>query len=109
MSIPAESLETTEERISVYPYQVATATVVLNFPDAVLMDHVFGWAAFVLVIAAGLAGIIGGFSIENRARILVLSSGILSILSMAVFATGVQSELARASPIVGVSGQFVYE
>jgi len=101
MTIPVELPEPTEERISVYPYQVATETVYLNFPDAVLMDHLFGWAAFVLIIAAGAAGLIGSFATEKVGNTLLLASGILSVLSMAIFATGIQSELARASPIVG--------
>jgi hypothetical protein len=101
MSIPSGVTELAEERISVYPYQVATETVVLDFPDSVPMNLWFGWVAFVLIVAAGAVGIIGSFLAGKIGKTILLASGILSVLSIAVFATGIQIELTKASPIVG--------
>lgn len=94
---------------SIYPYQ-ATVSVAGTSVTAQL-DIWYGWAALALIVVGGLLGIAGSL-IQGARRILTLG-GVLALLSIIVFAAGLQNELSNTLvesgwPAVGLfsSGTF---
>jgi hypothetical protein len=98
--------------VVIYPYQ---ATASLNFPGSstlvIRTDFWYGWVALAFVILGGLLGIAG--SLLRGARVLLVGGGLLALLSIIIFAVGLQSDLSNSSfaegwPALGlfVSGTF---
>ena len=78
--------------LSLYPYQAkATAMGVSMIVD---MNLWYGWAALALVIVGGVLGIVG--SLLQNGKAMLIGAGVLALLSMIVFAAGLQSELSKA-------------
>jgi len=85
--------------VSVYPYQ-ATASA-MGVSVTVTMQLWFGWAALVLVVLGGLFGIVGSV-ISDKQKMLLVACGVLVLLSIIIFAAGLQSELSKAPPVPGL-------
>jgi hypothetical protein len=97
--------------VAIYPYQ---ATASLSPPGSSIVirtDIWYGWVALALVILGGLLGIAG--SLLRGARVLLVGGGLLALLSIIIFAVGLQSDLSNSTfaegwPALGlfVSGNF---
>ena len=85
--------------VSVYPYQ-ATAEA-MGVSQSVAMELWFGWAALALIVLAGVAGIVGSLIIGKTGKMILVVSGILALLSIIIFATGLQGELSKVAPVSG--------
>lgn len=83
--------------VSIYPYQ-ATASV-LGISSSVSIDIWYGWVALVLVLIGGVLGIAG--SLAQRTRMILVAGGLLALLSVIIFAVGLQSELSNTAIITG--------
>jgi hypothetical protein len=83
---------------SVYPYQ-ATATA-MGVSETVSMNLWFGWIALVLVVIGGLLGLIGSVVTAGR-RMLLAVGGLLLLLSIMVFAVGLQNEISNENLATG--------
>jgi hypothetical protein len=81
--------------VSIYPYLATAAAEGLSLE--VTIDIWYGWAALVLVVMGGLLGIVG--SLVRSTRLILVAGGLLALLSIAIFAVGLQSELSK-SPLV---------
>jgi len=81
--------------VSVYPYRVLAAGVTIN------MDVWYGWAALALVVIGGILGILGG--VMEYGKKLLVGGGVLALLSVIVFAVGLQMELPELFT-VGITG-----
>lgn len=79
--------------ISVYLYQVTVSA--MGFSMTITMDIWFGWVALALVAIGGLLGIVGSMVIDKRKMVLIIG-GILVLLSLIIFAAGLQNELSKA-------------
>jgi hypothetical protein len=82
---------------SIYPYQ-ATANYA-GVSAAVNINIWYGWAALILVVFGGLMGIIG--SIARNARTILVAGGLLALLSIIVFAVGLQNALSSTVVLTG--------
>lgn len=81
--------------VAIYPYQ---ATASLNPPGSSLVirtDIWYGWVALAFVILGGLLGIAG--SLLRGAKVLLVGGGLLALLSIIIFAVGLQSDLSNSS------------
>ena len=85
--------------VSVYPYQ-ATASA-LGVTQTVAMELWFGSAALVLIVMAGVLGIVGSLVIGKNGKMILVVAGILALLSIIIFAVGLQGELSKAAPVSG--------
>jgi hypothetical protein len=95
--------------VSVYPYQATMSA--LGMSEAADMGIWYGWAALALVLIGGLIGIVASVK-PDKAKLLAIG-GVLSILSIIIFAAGLQLELAKAPPaenlpVVGLFGGGTY-
>jgi hypothetical protein len=83
--------------LSLYPYQAkATAMGISMIVDVNLW---YGWAALALVIVGGVLGIVG--SLLQNGKALLIGAGVLALLSIIIFAVGLQSELSKAPITTG--------
>lgn len=85
--------------VSVYPSQ-ATASA-MGASQTVAMELWFGWAALALIIIAGVAAIVGSLIIGKNGKMILVVAGILALLSIIIFAVGLQGELSKAAPVSG--------
>ena len=85
--------------LSVYPYQ-ATAEA-MGVSQTVAMELWFGWAALVLIVIAGIAGIVGSLIVGKTGKTILVVAGIFALLSVLIFAVGLQGELSKAAPVPG--------
>jgi hypothetical protein len=94
--------------LSIYPYQ-ATASG-MGYSSGVSVNLWYGWAALVLVVVGGTLGIAG--SLFAKGRIVILVGGLLAMLSIVIFAVGLQGELSQqytgGFPQVNLFSQGVY-
>jgi hypothetical protein len=83
---------------SIYTYQT-TAT---GYGTTVTgqMNLWYGWAAFTLLTLGALLGI--AFSLIPKARALLALGGALALLSVIVFAAGLQNDLSTTSGLSGI-------
>lgn len=77
--------------VSIYPYQATAST--MGFSSTVSVNLWYGWAALALIIVGGILGIAG--SLVTKGRIVILVGGLLALLSIIIFAVGLQSELSQ--------------
>lgn len=77
--------------VSIYTYQ-ATASA-MGFSSTVSVNLWYGWAALWLIVVGGVLGIAGG--LFTKGRIVILVGGLLALLSIIIFAVGLQSELSQ--------------
>jgi len=85
--------------VSVYPYQ-ATASAI-GVSQTVTMELWFGWAALALIIIAGVAGTVGSVIVGKNGKMILVVAGIFALLSIIIFAAGLQSELSKEAPVSG--------
>ena len=85
--------------VSVYPYQTSSSAI--GASQTVTMELWYGWAAFTLIVIAGIAGIVGSVIVGKTGKIILIVAGILALLSIIIFAAGLQSELSKAPPVSG--------
>jgi len=78
---------------SVYPYKGAVSF--MGFSMDIPMNVWFGSTALVLVILGGILGIVGSIILDKGKAVLAIG-GVLTLLSIIVFATGLQSEFSKA-------------
>jgi hypothetical protein len=72
-----------------------------NVPTAFsIIDTWFVWAAIALAIIGGLLGIVGSVTAAMGKKILI-GAGVITLLSIIVFAAGLQNELSKI-PISGI-------
>ncbi|MGD0029305.1 MAG: hypothetical protein ABSC91_10250 [Candidatus Bathyarchaeia archaeon] len=92
---PSETNAIYSGNVAIYPYQ-ATASVTPPGSSLVLRtDFWYGWAALALVILGGLLGIAG--SLLRGARVLLVGGGLMALLSIIIFAVGLQSDLSNST------------
>lgn len=84
---------------SVYPHQATAST--MGMSATVAMELWYGWAALVLIVIAGIASIVGSLIIGKTGKMLLIVAGILALLSIIIFAVGLQGELSKAPPVSG--------
>lgn len=81
--------------VVVYPYQ---ATASLNPPGSSLIirtDFWYGWLALAFVILGGMLAIAG--SLLRGARVMLVGGGLMALLSIVIFALGLQSDLSGST------------
>jgi hypothetical protein len=83
--------------VSIYPYQATAAAEGVSLH--VTIDIWYGWAALVLVVMGGLLGIVG--SLVQSTRLILVAGGLLALLSIVIFAVGLQSELSKSTLVSG--------
>lgn len=84
--------------VSVYPYQAKASAMGMSITFT--MELWFGWVALVLVVLGGLLGILGSLLSNQRKRLLI-SGSVLALLSIVIFAIGLQNELSKAPVVPG--------
>lgn len=89
-----------------YPYQTKTSTTgvpqnVMERESAGAGEPWFGLATFTLIVIAGIAGIVGSVMVGKTGRIILIVTGILALLSVIVFAAGLQNELSNEALLSG--------
>jgi len=113
MSLSSAVMNTNvSEDISVYPYQATVSTS--GAPEAIDIGIWYGWVALALVLISGMIGIIASVK-TGKAKLLAIS-GMLALLSIIIFAVGLQCELANLAsvkdfPSIGLfdSGSYDHE
>jgi len=55
----------------------------------------YGYTALAFIIIAGVAGIVGSLIVGKNGRMILVVAGILALLSIIIFAAGLQSELSK--------------
>ena len=100
MSMSAETIgiEVSND-VSVYPHQATTST--MGMSATVAMELWYGQAALVLIVIAGIAAIVGSLIIGKTGKMILIVAGILGVLSIIIFAAGLQGELSKAPPVSG--------
>ena len=76
---------------SVYTYQATVSG--MGFSSTVNLNLWYGWTALVLLILAGMLGIAG--SLFTKGKGLMIIGGLLALLSIIIFAVGLQSQLSQ--------------
>jgi len=85
--------------VSISPHQ-ATASA-MGTSATVTVDLWFGQAAIALIVIAGIAAIVGSLIIGKTGKMILTVAGILALLSILIFAVGLQGELSKAPPVSG--------
>jgi len=99
MSISSTAMGMTySAEYSVYTYQVRASA--MGISQTVDYPLWYGWAALALVALAGISGIVGSVMIDKGKMVLIVS-GVLALLSIIIFAVGLQSELSNAAVTPG--------
>lgn len=83
---------------SVYLFQ-ATASM-MGASLTVSMNFWFGWTSLALVLVGGLLGLVGSI-LNTRRTVLLAVSGLLVMLSLLVFAAGLQSDISNGALAMG--------
>jgi hypothetical protein len=83
---------------SIYTYQTTASGYGTTVTGQ--MNLWYGWAAFALLALGALAGI--AFSFIPRARAILALGGALALLSVIVFAAGLQNDLSTTSGLSGI-------
>ncbi|MGQ9641750.1 MAG: hypothetical protein ACUVUF_06480 [Candidatus Bathycorpusculaceae bacterium] len=85
--------------VSIFLYQVTASS--MGVAQTVTMELWFCWVALALIVIAGVAGIVGSVLIGEKGKRILLIAGILALLSIIIFAVGLQNELSKAPPVPG--------
>jgi len=89
---------------SVYPYQ--TKMSMTGVPQTVMQSEdsskpLFALATLALIVVAGIAGIVGSVIVGKTGKIVLTVAGVLALLSIIIFAEGLQNELSKEAPAPG--------
>jgi len=61
----------------------------------------YGYAAFALILMAGVAGIVGSLMVGKNGKMILLVAGILTLISIIIFVAGLQGELSEGAQVPG--------
>lgn len=91
---------------SVYPYQTKTSTTgvpqnVMPGESAGTTKPWFALATLTLIVIAGIAGTVGSVTVGKTGKIILIVAGILALLSIIIFAEGLENELPKKAPVPG--------
>jgi hypothetical protein len=81
--------------VAIYPYQAIASLSPAGSSLVIRTDFWYGWVALAFVILGGLLGIAG--SLLRGARMLLVGGGLLALLSIIIFAVGLQSDLSNSN------------
>ena len=104
MAISAEAMGVkVSGDVSVYTYEAKMTLEAMGIKQSqsVPMDLWYANAALALVIIAGVAGIVGSLIVGKNGKMILVVAGILALLSIIIFAVGLQGELSEAVPVSG--------
>jgi len=83
--------------ISVYTHDARVTVKAMGFKETQSMVDDFsiwyGYAALALIVVAGVAGIVGSLIVGKRGRMILVVAGVLALLSIIIFAAGLDHEL----------------
>ena len=82
---------------SIYLYQTTASGIGTTITGQ--MDLWYGWVAFALLVLGAFFGIAGSLI---RARLILVIGGILALLSIIVFAAGLQNDLSSTGSLSGI-------
>lgn len=85
--------------VDLYPHQ-ATASLAGETANVVI-DFWFGQPALALIVIAGIAAIVGSLIVGKTGKVVLTVAGILALLSIIIFAAGLQSELSKTPQVEG--------
>ena len=101
LTMSAEVMEESSSiDLSVYPYQARMSA--MGVSQTLTMELWYGWAALVLIVIAGIIGIVGSVLVGKTGKTILMVAGILALLSIIIFAVGLQGELSTAVPAAGL-------
>lgn len=99
--------------VSIFLYQATSSF--MGISQTVTIDLWFCWVALALIVIAGVAGIAGSAVVGDNGKRILLIAGILALLSIVIFAVGLQNELLKTPPVSGFpsvglfsSGSFIF-
>ena len=99
----AEMMEfSVSAEVSVYLYQ-ASATA-MGVSQTAPIDIWFGTVALILIIIAGVLAIVG--SVTRFGKQLLSGGGVLALISIIIFAVGLQNELSKTAPVPDAPSEF---
>ncbi len=80
--------------VSIYPYKGTVSASPMGVPMSldIPMNAWYGLAALVLIVVGGILGIVGSI-MHAREKMMLAAGGALALLSILIFAVGLQSEL----------------
>jgi hypothetical protein len=84
--------------VSIYPYRASVS--VMGMAMDIPMEIWFGWVALALIILGGILGLVGSI-IPTRGKMFLALGGVFALLSIIVFAFGLQTELSKGFGIPG--------
>lgn len=84
--------------VSIYPYRASVSA--LGMAMDIPMEIWFGWIALALIILGGILGLVGSI-IPTRGKMVLALGGVFALLSIIVFAVGLQTELSKGFGIPG--------
>jgi hypothetical protein len=87
--------------LSVYPYQVSMLGLGLSGLGEIGIGLWYGWVALALIVIGGLLGIVGSVK-PDKAKMLAFG-GALALVSIIIFAVGLQLEFLNVPSTSGVS------
>ncbi|MEM3823502.1 MAG: hypothetical protein QXH87_01065, partial [Candidatus Bathyarchaeia archaeon] len=81
--------------VSIYPYKGTVSTSMMGIPISldIPMNVWYCWVALVLIVVGGILGILGSI-MHVREKMVLAAGGALALLSILIFAVGLQSELS---------------
>jgi hypothetical protein len=80
---------------SLYLYQLTSGIV-----GFALASSWYAWAALILVVVGALLALIG--SVMGKGKMMIVGGGVLTILSIIIFAAGLMMDLSSASGFTGI-------
>ena len=83
--------------VLVYPYEVKMSA--MGVSASVPMDLWYANAALALIIIASVAGIVGSLIVGKNGKMILVVAGILALLSIIIFAVGLQGELSNLTAV----------
>ena len=98
ISFPALGIAYSGE-LSVNLYQATATAMGISMP--VSLNLWFGWTALVFVVIGGLLGLAGSVIASGRRKVVLALGGILVLLSIIVFAAGLQNQISSGSSATG--------
>jgi len=91
--------------ISVYTYdaRASAKAIGVKVSESIVDDFSiwYGYTALALIVTAGVAGIAGSLIVGKNGKMILFVAGILALLSILIFAAGLQSELSKLTEAAG--------